>query len=87
MTRVLERDDSKLRGGDWEEDATEALKFIAEWTNHLPKSIPRIFVTTVVCFAEIPATTGFEERKKDHISQRLKLLAVDILLNLSVNNL
>lgn len=51
VTRVLERDDGKQRGADWETDATEALKFIAEWITHMPHSIPRIFATTVVCFA------------------------------------
>jgi hypothetical protein len=87
VIRILERDDGKQRGPDWEADATEALKFIAEWITHMPESIPRIFATTVVCFAELPSFSATEDKKKDHIPQQLKLLAIDILLSMSVNNL
>jgi hypothetical protein len=63
------------------------LKLIAEWVERFPLGLPRLLATALVSFGELPATVGFEEKKKDHISQHLKLLAIDILLSLTAKNL
>jgi hypothetical protein len=34
--RVLEREENRQRGGDWEDEAVEALKLIAEWVEVFP---------------------------------------------------
>lgn len=59
VCRILEREESRQRGGDWEEEATEALKLMAEWIDHFPHSFPRIMANALVCFAELPAIVGF----------------------------
>lgn len=41
----------------------------------------------MVSIGELPATVGFEEKKKDHITQHVKLLAIDVLLALTAKDL
>lgn len=59
---------------------------ITAWVNNFPATFPKLLLSTLVSFAELPVVEGFEERKKDHISIYLKQQVIDILVSFSVKS-
>ncbi len=59
------------------------MRFIAEWVEKFPSTFPKLLLSTLISFAELPVIEGFEEKKKDHIPVNLKQQAYDILIMLS----